>query len=88
MSWSLLMLFTEHAHFCHDWSSSANTKMTFTAAWQNIYQYRSSSENIEEAQIKGKFKGSNINSKENFTKKYYISLLSSYNKYASFLWNS
>lgn len=69
MSWTflLLMLFTEYAHFCHDWSSSVNTKMTFTAALQSIYQYWNSSENIEEAQIRGKFKGSNRNNKENLT---------------------
>lgn len=41
--------------------------MTFTAALQSIYQYWNSSENIEEAQIRGKFKGSNRNNKENLT---------------------
>lgn len=54
MSWTfgLLMLFTEDAHFCHDWSSSANTRMTFTACWQSIYQYLSRWENLEAAELR------------------------------------
>lgn len=49
MSWTflLLTLFTEHAHFYRNCSSSANIKMTFNVAWHSISGYRNGWESLD-----------------------------------------